>query len=255
MNKLIKYCCYIILFLVTNYFILYSQNTNVEESHKSGIAPQKSDENTPNKIITGKNKLKFYEDVNICGISWMKQNLDVTHYRNGDSIPEVRDRKKWLELKTGAWCYYNNDTNNGKNFGKLYNWYAVNDPRGLAPVGWHIPSDDEWKELEKCLGIPAAELDKEDRRGTNEAVQLKSIEFDSRKKKNNDFEEGFKALPCGGRNADGKFKNHDKNACWWTNTEYSNNLAIDRYIRNNETQISRYVCSKTNGCSVRCVKD
>ena len=61
--------------------------------------------------------------------TWMTQNLDVTTYRNGDIIPEVKDSAAWAKLKTGAWCYYNNDPTNGEVYGKLYNWYAVNDPR------------------------------------------------------------------------------------------------------------------------------
>ena len=75
---------------------------------------------------------------------WTSQNLDVSTYRNGDTIPEVQNPNVWYYLTTGAWCFYNNDPANGPVYGKLYNWYAVNDPRGLAPVGYHIPSDAEW---------------------------------------------------------------------------------------------------------------
>src|SRR5262245_42075520 len=75
---------------------------------------------------------------------WKIKNLNVSHYRNGDPIPQVKNNAKWAALTTGAWCWYNNDSANGAVYGKLYNWYAVNDPRGLAPEGWHIPSDGEW---------------------------------------------------------------------------------------------------------------
>lgn len=78
---------------------------------------------------------------------WMPRNLDVTTYRNGDPIPEVTDPEQWKNLTTGAWCYYNNDHANNATYGKLYNWYAVNDPRGLAPVGYHIPTLAEWQSL------------------------------------------------------------------------------------------------------------
>jgi Fibrobacter succinogenes major domain (Fib_succ_major) len=71
----------------------------------------------------------------ICDQDWMIKNLDVDHYRNGDPIPQVTDLTAWHELTTGAWCYYENNTANGTVYGKLYNWYAVNDPRGLAPSG------------------------------------------------------------------------------------------------------------------------
>jgi uncharacterized protein (TIGR02145 family) len=83
---------------------------------------------------------------------WMQKNLNITTYRNGDHIPEVKDSVEWAKLTTGAWCYYNNDPANGKIYGKLYNWYAVNDPRGLAPEGWHIPSNEEWTAMSNGLG-------------------------------------------------------------------------------------------------------
>src|ERR1035437_9378616 len=80
--------------------------------------------------------------VSTCSQIWMLKNLEVTTYRNGDPIPQVTNRGAWDRLSTGAWCYYNNDPAMGAIYGKLYNWYAVNDPRGLAPAGWHIPSDE-----------------------------------------------------------------------------------------------------------------
>lgn len=93
-----------------------------------------------------------YKSVAIGTQKWMAENLNVEHYRNGDAIPQVQDLQKWSTLKTGAWCYYENKSENGKTFGKLYNWYAVNDSRGLAPKGWHIPTDAEWTQLTDYLG-------------------------------------------------------------------------------------------------------
>src|ERR1035437_2945754 len=91
--------------------------------------------------------------VTICTQVWMLNNLEVTTYRNGDPIPQVTDPAAWGLLSTGAWCWYNNDSaTNASTYGKLYNWYAVNDPRGLAPTGWHVPSDAEWTTLSTCLG-------------------------------------------------------------------------------------------------------
>ena len=86
------------------------------------------------------------------GQVWMNKNLDVDRYRNGDKIPEVKDPVQWSQLTTGAWCYYNNDPVMGQIYGKLYNGYAVDDPRGLAPKGWHIPTDVEWTKLMTCVG-------------------------------------------------------------------------------------------------------
>lgn len=93
------------------------------------------------------------ETVVIGNQEWTTKNLDVSKYRNGDLIPEVKDYYQWLSLTSGAWCYYNNDSNNGVLYGKLYNWYAVNDPRGLAPEGYHIPSEKEWIALRNYLNI------------------------------------------------------------------------------------------------------
>jgi uncharacterized protein (TIGR02145 family) len=84
----------------------------------------------------------IYNTVEIGSQVWMQRNLDVTHYRNGDVIPQVTDEDEWANLTTGAWCYYNNDPANAS-YGKIYNAYAVHDPRGLAPQGWHVPSQDE----------------------------------------------------------------------------------------------------------------
>ena len=95
---------------------------------------------------------KTYTSLTIGTQQWMDKNLDVATYRNGDLIPYVTDPTTWAALTTGAWCYYNNDPSNNGSYGKLYNWYAVNDPRGLAPVGWHVPTDIEFTTLTTALG-------------------------------------------------------------------------------------------------------
>ena len=87
---------------------------------------------------------------------WMTKNLNVSHYRNGDTILMVNSPTDWAKLKTGAWCYYGIQSAKGITYGKLYNWYAVRDPRGLAPAGWHIPSDSEWNVLKIFLGVHLA---------------------------------------------------------------------------------------------------
>ncbi|MES2851131.1 MAG: fibrobacter succinogenes major paralogous domain-containing protein [Bacteroidota bacterium] len=76
--------------------------------------------------------------------AWMPSNLDIVTYRNGDTIPQVTDSATWANLTTGAWCYYNNDSANGAIYGKLYNFYALTDPRGFTPVGWRLPTEDDW---------------------------------------------------------------------------------------------------------------
>jgi hypothetical protein len=83
---------------------------------------------------------------------WSDKNLDVTKYRNGDPIPQVTDATLWANLTIGAWCWYNNDSATyAAIYGRLYNWYAINDPRGLAPTGWHVATDAEWNKMTKYL--------------------------------------------------------------------------------------------------------
>ncbi len=87
--------------------------------------------------------------------TWMVENLNVSTFRNGDSIPQAKNQNEWskaAERMQPVWCYYDNNPKNGEKYGKLYNWYAVNDPRGLAPAGWHVPGDEEWAKLIDFLG-------------------------------------------------------------------------------------------------------
>lgn len=93
-----------------------------------------------------------YHPVVIGKQTWLVEDLRVTHYRNGEAIPNVADSTQWTLLTSGAYCNYNNDSVLSKVYGKLYNWYAVNDRRGLAPKGWHIPTDEEWSTLVNYLG-------------------------------------------------------------------------------------------------------
>lgn len=103
-----------------------------------------------------------HDSVTIGRQKWMTKNLNVDKFRNGDPIPEARTYREWVEAaedEMPAWCYYDNDTANGEKYGKLYNWYAVSDPRGIAPEGWHVPSKAEWKMLTDYLcGDLQAEL-------------------------------------------------------------------------------------------------
>ena len=124
-----------------------------KEEEFSGLrAFSPSDSPSTEKV---KGSIKSTETVGVVTIGsqvWTSKNLNVSTYRNGDVIPQVQDQEAWATLTTGAWCYYNNDPANGTKYGKLYNWYAVNDARGLAPQGYHIPNDAEWHILLNYLG-------------------------------------------------------------------------------------------------------
>ena len=101
------------------------------------------------------------------------RNLKTTKYRNGDVIYFVTDSATWGELSTAAYCYYDDIKTNSTDYGALYNWYAVNDSRNIAPAGWHVPTDDDWKELEMYLGMSQSEADDIDYRGTDEGGNVK----------------------------------------------------------------------------------
>ncbi len=188
---------------------------------------------------------------------WMCKNLDVDKYRNGDSIPEVRNTSEWANLTTGAWCYYNNSDSLGRIYGKLYNWFAVNDPRGLAPVGWHVPTDEEWKELEMYLGMTQREADNTFNRGTDEGSKLKEVGTSHWIRPNTGAtnSSGFSALPGGCRSYNGNFSTIGGFGYWWSSTVYNATYSFYRYLCSSNDLIVRV--NNFNGYvfSVRCVKD
>lgn len=175
---------------------------------------------------------------------WMTENLAVTRYRNGDEIPQVQDPVAWSRLKTGAWCWYANEGSNGVTYGKLYNWYAVNDPRGLAPEGWHIPSDTEWQQLVDATGGEKAS-----------ATKLKSRVLWKEPLVGADNSSGFTAIPGGYRGSNGTFSLLGSNASFWTSTENNSYSSWYRQIYNSYSAVYRVSSSKTLGLSVRCLRN
>ena len=175
---------------------------------------------------------------------WTTKNLDVSTFRNGNPIKEAKTKEDWFKArnnKTAAYCYYDYDSKNGKVYGKLYNWYAVNDLRGLAPKGWHIPSDEEWEILTNFLGG-------ESYAGT----KLKSkTGWDYNGNGNDSY--GFIALPGGSCN--GNCNYFLESAAWWTSSEDMNDLAWRRSVISNNTRFIRSSDVKESGLSVRCLKD
>ena len=177
---------------------------------------------------------------------WMRENLDVLTYRNGDIIPQVTDPTAWAALTTGAWCYYNNDVANGAIYGKLYNWYAVNDPRGLAPTGWHVPTDDEWTTLSTTLGGDAVAGGKMKVAGTTRWTTPNTGATN---------ESGFAGLPGGYRSFNGTFNDVGSIGYWWSSTESNTSNAWYRGLYCNFGDINRSFYNKKKGFSVRCLRD
>ena len=204
-----------------------------------------------------------YQTVTIGTQVWMAENLKVTHYRNGDAIPNIASNSEWTELTTGAYCNYDNDAYHSTTYGRLYNWYAVDDSRNIAPEDWHVPSDAEWKQLEMYLGMSRSEADDKYRRGRDEGGKLKAtgtieggdgLWFYPNKGATN--ESGFSALPGGDRYGDyGPFYSMGYLGRFWSSTELSNYYAWYRRLSHSNSQIYRGNYLKQDGFSVRCVKD
>ena len=200
-----------------------------------------------------------YKTVNIGQQLWTASNMKVTHYRNGDEILKVKDNVsfKCEELSTGALCAYNNDERNVENYGYLYNWYTVVDSRKIAPEGWHVPTEADWRKLEMHLGMSIKLLDQiYDRATTNEGDKLKSTEG-WHEDGNGTNESGFSALPGGGRISENKFADLGIRATFWSATEYDEDTtnAWFRMLLSKSMAVVRGAIIKHVGFSLRVVRD
>lgn len=183
------------------------------------------------------------ETIQIGYQTWMQKNLDEERFRNGDVIPEVTNWEEWMragENEKPAWCYFDNDSILGQKHGKLYNWYAVMDPRGLSPVGFHVPNKDEWEILFKTF---------------EDATLTDGIDFWLDDVQND--HKGFRAIPSGGRfhEADVEFFYYlNIKAWWWTTSDMDKNEA---YCVNYDVKYDVLIFDyyKDVGISVRCIKD
>ena len=189
-----------------------------------------------------------YTTVKIGTQTWMGQNLNVSKFRNGDPIPEANTDEAWEKAsmeKKPAWCYYENLTEYGTAYGKLYNWFAVNDKRGLAPKGWHISSEEEWNTLAQTLGGAALA-----------GKKLKEKGADHWKTPNKDAtnESGFTATPSGLNYSFGSFVSFETKAYWWTTTEDGDDTAIVFSLSHDSNELFNLFLNKGVGLSVRCVK-
>ncbi|MBO8093071.1 MAG: fibrobacter succinogenes major paralogous domain-containing protein [Prosthecochloris sp.] len=185
-----------------------------------------------------------YRTVAINGLVWMAENLDVSRYRNGDPIYHARSMAEWMQAardKQGAWCYYENNSGSGPVYGKLYNWYAVNDPRGLAPEGWRVPGDRDWESLANFFGGKVSA-----------ALQLKATSGWSGGGATNSS--GFSALPGGYRRCDGRFMYQGTIGLFWTSTKFVPGYAWFRNMNSRNAVLFRNDTNMGNGISVRCVR-
>ena len=201
--------------------------------------------------------------VTICDQVWMIKNLDVSTYRNGDPIPQVTNPTEWDNLTTGAWCYYKNDPAFGKVYGKIYNGYAVTDPRGLAPEGWHVPNNAEWIELVDCLGGTSVAGGALKSTGTigldpNGLIdELAGLWASPNTGATNSS--GFTGLPGGDNFGSNGFNRAGFYGTWWSSTENGTNnayiISLAYKFANVDIMPPAFSTVKQFGCSVRCVKD
>jgi uncharacterized protein (TIGR02145 family) len=229
-----------------------------------------SSANTTNQV----KQIGSYKSVKIGTQIWMTENLNVSTFRNGEPIPEAKTEEEWVkagENKQPAWCYYNNDPKNGAKYGKLYNWYAVYDSRGLAPAGWHIPTDAEWTTLENQLGDDAGNKMKSTSGwdsfeenvyckkclNWNDEYRAKTACHACKDERIIGTEtvsggtnsSGFSGLPGGLRFGHGTFGSIGNYGYWWSSTEDR------RLLGYNHGFVFRNYDYKGNGYSVRCLKD
>ncbi|MFH0842138.1 MAG: fibrobacter succinogenes major paralogous domain-containing protein [Bacteroidota bacterium] len=164
---------------------------------------------------------------------WMSENLNVSHFRNGEVIPEAKSNEEWIKMgmeKEPAWCFGYNNPDNKNKYGRLYNWYAVNDPRGIAPKGWHVSSDDEWTELIRFFGNEVFA-----------AMQLR--------------EKSMFFPPAGSRTYEGFFFGSGSHGFWWSSSESSNEDAWNRTLNYVQCNIYNQTNPKISGFSVRCLRN
>jgi clan AA aspartic protease (TIGR02281 family) len=213
------------------------------------IKNNQSNNSKPNKSIEyckdfDGNKYKVVE---INGKIWMAENLNVYHYKNGDIIPQVTDPEKWDNLTTGAWCYYNNDPKMGKVYGKLYNWYAVIDPRGIAPEGWSVPKKEDFISLINFLGKKDAGKKMKEKSGWKLYDQGEKEYVDG----NGNNICKFSGLPGGWMWGGNNFSMIYEIGVWWT-------CEISPYyfdLYNGKDDLDHMNCKMNCGFSIRCIKD
>ncbi|MGA2405262.1 MAG: fibrobacter succinogenes major paralogous domain-containing protein [Bacteroidales bacterium] len=201
-----------------------------------------------------------YKAVKIGTQVWMAENLKTTKYNDNSLIPLVTDNTQWGTLSTPGYCWYNNDAATYKSsYGALYNWYAVdagsNGGRNICPVGWHVPTDEEFKLLELYLGMNQAVIDLYGFRGTDQGSQMKHT-FGWYNSGNGTNSSGFSALPAGGRNAYyGLFGGIDYIEIFLSTSEYDTINGWDREVEYNYDNVRRDGYSKKGGAAIRCLKN
>ncbi|MEY4030869.1 MAG: hypothetical protein RJA90_2150, partial [Bacteroidota bacterium] len=225
----------------TTYFVRAFASNEVGTAYSNQIKLTTNTASTTISDIEG----NTYNTINIGNQIWMTSNLSTSRFRNGVYIPYILNSTQWATTKSPALSFYNHDNNFESNYGKQYNWYAVADPQGLCPIGWHIPSNNEWTILSDFLGgLNVAG-------GKMKATGTQFWSFPS----NGNNSSGFTGLPGGFRNVDGTFGILGYNGFWWSATDENEQKAFSRSIVYTDNVLSVNSSLKNQGFSVRCLKD
>tara|TARA_R110000868_G_scaffold323689_2_gene584624 strand:+ start:280 stop:1473 length:1194 start_codon:yes stop_codon:yes gene_type:complete len=262
-NNPILYC---LLFFAILFFSCKKTEEILDESNQLN-QPNLSNIDT----LDHQSKISSISTVTIDNQIWMTKNLDVVTFRNGDTIFEAKTEEDWKKASKfhiPAYCYYDNDSENRKKYGCLYNWYAVMDERSLAPLGFHIPNNEEYNFLLSNLGLKNNPYHGQEI-AHNIASKLKSTSklwtsIMDRNNKTATNSSGFSALPGGVRYEFGSFNSINEYGFWWSseNNWQSNFNQVNTYITNPSDLSINYWVSRVGagsfkagtGLSVRCIK-
>jgi uncharacterized protein (TIGR02145 family) len=186
-----------------------------------------------------------YGTVKIDNQIWIAQSLKTSKFNDGTTIPHVKDNSTWAKLTTPAYCWYDNDDDDQKIYGALYNWYAASSSN-ICPTGWHVPSDQDWTALATSLGGEAIAGGKMKETGFLHWLSPNTGATNS---------SGFTGLGGGNRNINGVFFNKAITGDYWSTTEYNTTEAWDRFLYARDQLLSREHYAKTIGFFIRCVKN
>jgi uncharacterized protein (TIGR02145 family) len=223
-------------YLILSFGLILSFTTGCEEKNED-----------PETVIDYDGNV--YHVVKIGDQDWLVENLKVTHYRNGDAVPNVTGDAAWeglAELEKGAYCDYGNNPANGNIYGRLYNFYAVRDSRGLAPAGWHVATDAEWTTMTTFLGGEGVAGGKLKETGLTHWMTPNTDATNS---------SGFTALPGGFRWFSGVYEYNGLGGVWWTSTAGTDIDGTTRYLDYQAPDCMRDLNNMRHGASVRCVRD
>lgn len=228
--------------------------TSLEAGYTSSLVPDGTfvvRVMSANLLCTNYVDIQLIEVVETCGFTWMLKNLDVDTFRNGDPIPQITNAVDWLAAGAAgqpAWCYYNDDPANGPIYGKLYNWHAAVDPRGIAPFGFHVPNNEEWDAYIACIGGISVAGGKMKEPGTTHWIAPNTASGS----------EHWMGLPGGNRGwGDGMFDTLGTVGFFWSTTPSNTSPATNayRYALYNSLAVSKAKPSNIYGFSIRCLKD